>query len=117
MNCGQGENFVFMDTKSYDQLYLSREQLGEGANYLQDGMMVDVLFWNERPIGVTPPTFVELVIVETEPGFKGDTSSNTLKPAKLATGATVSVPLFVNEGDMIKIDTRTGEYVERVKTR
>jgi elongation factor P len=111
----EGDNYVFMDTKSYEQLYLSREQLGEGANYLQDGMMVDVMFWNERPIGVTPPTFVELVVMETEPGFKGDTSSNTLKPAKLATGASVGVPLFVNEGDMIKIDTRTGEYVERVK--
>ncbi len=111
----EGDKFVFMDTKSYDQLYLSGEQLGDARVFIQDGMMVDVLFWNERPIGVTPPTFVELKVVETEPGFKGDTSTNTLKPAKMETGATVGVPLFVNEGDMIRIDTRTGEYVERVK--
>jgi elongation factor P len=111
----EGDKFVFMDTKSYDQLYLSADQLGEASMFIQDGMMVDVMFWNERPIGVTPPTFVELKIVETEPGFKGDTSTNTLKPAKLETGGTVPVPLFVNEGDVIKIDTRTYEYVERVK--
>jgi len=111
----EGDKFVFMDTKSYDQLFLNSEQLGEAAMFIQDGMMVDVMFWNERPIGVTPPTFVELKIVETEPGFKGDTSTNTLKPAKLETGGSVGVPLFVNEGDVIKIDTRTYEYVERVK--
>lgn len=111
----EGDKFVFMDTKSYDQLFLSGDQLGDAQVFIQDGMMVDVLFWNERPIGVTPPTFVELKVVETEPGFKGDTSTNTLKPAKMTTGAVVGVPLFVNEGDMIRIDTRTGEYVERVK--
>jgi elongation factor P len=111
----EGDKFVFMDTKSYDQLYLNSDQLGEASQFIQDGMMVDVMFWNERPIGVTPPTFVELKIVETEPGFKGDTSTNTLMPAKLETGGTVGVPLFVNEGDVIKIDTRTYEYVERVK--
>lgn len=111
----EGDKFVFMDTKSYEQLFLNGEQLGEARFFIQDGMMVDVLFWNDRPIGVTPPTFVELKIVETEPGFKGDTSTNTGKPAKLETGATISVPLFVNEGDVIKIDTRTYEYVERVK--
>ena len=80
-----------------------------------DGMQIDVLFWNDKPIGVTPPTFVELRVIETEPGFKGDTSTNTLKPAKMHTGATVNVPLFVNEGDWLKVDTRTGDYVERVK--
>jgi elongation factor P len=111
----EGDKFVFMDTKSYEQLYLSGEQLGDARSFIQDGMMVDVLFWNDRPIGVTPPTFVELKVVETEPGFKGDTSTNTLKPARLETGGTVNVPLFVNEGDVIKIDTRTIEYVERVK--
>lgn len=111
----EGDAYVFMDTQSYDQLHLTAEQLGDGRLYLQDGMMVDVLFWNERPIGVTPPTFVELKVVETEPGFKGDTSSNTLKPAKLETGVSVQVPLFVNEGDVLKVDTRTGEYVSRVK--
>ncbi len=111
----EGDRYVFMDTQSYEQLYLSAEQLGDGRLYLQDGMMVDVLFWNERPIGVTPPTFVELKVMETEPGFKGDTSTNTLKAAKCDTGVTVMVPLFVNEGDVLKVDTRTGEYVSRVK--
>lgn len=111
----EGDKYVFMDTKSYEQLYLNAEQLGDSRFFLQDGTMVDVLFWNEKPIGVTPPTFVELKVVETEPGFKGDTSTNTLKSAKMDTGATVMVPLFVNEGDVLKVDTRTGEYVERVK--
>lgn len=111
----EGDKFVFMDTKSYEQLFLNGDQLGDARMFIQDGMMVDVLFWNERPIGVTPPTFVELKIVETEPGYKGDTSTNTLKQAKLETGAMIGVPLFVNEGDVIKIDTRTYEYVERVK--
>jgi len=111
----EGDNYVFMDTKSYDQLYLSAAQLGDTRFFLQDGTMVDVLFWDEKPIGVTPPTFVELKVIETDPGFKGDTSTNTLKAAKMDTGATVQVPLFVNEGDVLKVDTRTGDYVERVK--
>jgi elongation factor P len=111
----EGDLFVFMDTGSYNQLHLSRDVLGDTPDYLQDGMMVDVLFWSERPIGVTPPIFVELEVTETEPGFKGDTTSNVQKPATLSTGKIITVPLFVNTGDMLKIDTRTGEYVERVK--
>lgn len=111
----EGDGRVFMDTQTYDQLTLSNEQLGETAFFLLDGTLVDVLFFSGRPIGVTPPTFVELVVVETEPGFKGDTSGNVQKPARLSTGLQVTVPLFVNEGDKLKIDTRTSEYVERVK--
>jgi len=111
----EGDDFVFMDTGTYNQIHLSRTQLGDTPDYLQDGMMVDVLFWSERPITVTPPTFVVLAVVETEPGYKGDTTSNVQKPAKLTTGKVVSVPLFVNQGDVLKVDTRTGEYVERVK--
>lgn len=111
----EGDRFVFMDTSSYDQIHLTGEQLGDNRFYLIDGLMVDVLLFENRPIGVTPPIFVELKVVETEPGFKGDTSSNTTKPAKMETGLTVNVPLFVNEGEHLKIDTRTGEYVERVK--
>lgn len=111
----EGDQYVFMDTSTYNQLNFSKDQLGDTPDYLQDGMMVDVLFWSERPIGVTPPIFVELEVVDTEPGFKGDTSSNVLKPAKVSTGKVVQVPLFVNQGDVLKIDTRTGEYVERVK--
>jgi elongation factor P len=111
----EGDQFVFMDTGSYNQINFSRDQLGDAADYLLDGMMVDVLFWSERPIGVTPPIFVELEVIETEPGFKGDTSSNVQKPATVSSGKVVQVPLFVNQGDVLKIDTRTGEYVERVK--
>jgi elongation factor P len=111
----EGEGRVFMDTQSYEQLALSDEQLGESVHYLLDGTQVDVMLFQGRPIGVTPPTFVELVVTETEPGFKGDTSSNTTKPATLETGLQVNVPLFVNAGDKLKIDTRTGSYVERVK--
>lgn len=111
----EGDGRVFMDTTTYEQLTLSNEQLGDTVYYLLDGTMVDVLFFAGRPIGVTPPTFVELVVVETEPGFKGDTSGNVTKPAKLQTGLEVQVPLFVNQGDKLRIDTRTGEYVERVK--
>lgn len=110
-----GDQFVFMDTSTYAQLHLGRDILEDTPDYLQDGMMVDVLFFQDRPIGVTPPTFVELEVTETEPGFKGDTSSNITKPATVETGKLVHVPLFVEKGDVLKIDTRTGEYVERVK--
>ena len=111
----EGDMSVFMDTKTYDQLSLSDEQMGEAKNYLLDGIEVEVLLYKGKPIGVTPPTFVELEVTETEPGFKGDTSSGATKPATLQTGFQVNVPLFVNEGDVLKIDTRTGSYVERVK--
>ena len=111
----EGTSRVFMDTQSYEQLSLSDEQLGENVYYLLDGTEVDVMLFEGRPIGVTPPTFVELLVTETEPGFKGDTSSNTTKPATLETGLQVNVPLFVNIGDRLKVDTRTGAYVERVK--
>ncbi len=110
-----GDSFVFMDTQTYDQLALSTEQLGDNRYYLLDNTEVDVLFFEGRPIDVTPPTFVELKVTQTEPGFKGDTTSGTTKPATVETGLTVQVPLFVEEGDVLKIDTRTGKYVERVK--
>jgi len=110
-----GDMWVFMDTQTYDQINLSEDVLADTPSFLVDGMMVDVLFWGERPIGVTPPTFVELAVTETDPGFKGDTTSNVQKPAILSTGKQVQVPLFVNTGDLLKIDTRTGSYVERVK--
>jgi len=111
-----GTGRVFMDTGTYDQISLTDEQLGESALYLLDGTMVDILLFDGRPIGVTPPTFVELVVTETDPGFKGDTSGNTTKPATLETGLVVNVPLFVNQDDKLKIDTRTCSYVERVKS-
>jgi elongation factor P len=111
----EGDSRVFMDTQSYEQLSLTDEQLGDSVHYLLDGTQVDVMLFEGKPIGVTPPTFVELVVTDTEPGFKGDTSGNITKPATLETGLQVAVPLFVNVGDKLKIDTRTGGYVERVK--
>lgn len=111
----EGEDFVFMDTKNYEQMNLSSEQLGDKRLYLLDQMAVDVLLYEGRPIDITLPTFVELTVTETEPGFKGDTSTNVNKPAKMETGLEVGVPLFVESGEKLKIDTRTGEYVERVK--
>jgi elongation factor P len=109
------DQFVFMDTSSYEQVHLTAQDLGENQAYLTDGMMVDVLFFNDRPIGVTPPNFVELKVIRTEPGFKGDTSSNTYKAATMETGLEVQVPLFIEEGEVLKIDTRNGAYTERVK--
>lgn len=111
----EGDNYVFMDTQTYEQLRISAEQLGESVHYLLDNMEIEVMLFEGRPIGVTPPTFVELEVTQTDPGFKGDTSGNTTKPATLSTGLVVNVPLFVNVGDKLKIDTRTGQYVERVK--
>lgn len=113
----EDDKFVFMDTGNYEQMHLSADQIAENKYYLLDNTLVDVLLFDGRPIGVTPPIFVELKVIETEPGFKGDTSGNTTKPAKLQTGLTVNVPLFVNEGETLKIDTRTGEYVERVSIK
>jgi len=107
--------YVFMDTTSYEQLRLSPEQLGENKYYLLDNLMCSVLVFNEKAIGVTPPNFVELEIVETEPGFKGDTSGGTTKPAKCSTGLEIQVPLFINQGEIVKVDTRSGEYAERAK--
>lgn len=110
-----GPMFVFMDNQNYEQIQLSEDDIGDNKFYLLDGMTVDILMYGEKPIDVTPPTFVELAITETEPGFKGDTSGNTTKPAIVETGLKVNVPLFVTMEDVLKIDTRTGEYVERVK--
>jgi elongation factor P len=112
----EGDGRVFMDTQSYDQIRLTEEQLAENVHYLLDGTMVDVLFYEGKPIDIKPPMFVELRVAETEPGFKGDTSSGATKSAKLETGLSINVPLFVNEGDVLKVDTRTVSYVERVKS-
>jgi elongation factor P len=107
--------FHFMDTETYEQLFLTEAQLGDARNYLQENVAVTVLFHNGRPLGVEVPIFVELKVAKTEPGLRGDTASGGSKPATLETGMTVQVPLFVNEGDVLKIDTRTGKYMERVR--
>jgi elongation factor P len=110
-----GEDYIFMNTETYDQFPLPKELLGDSAQFLNEGMVVEALFDGEAVIGVELPTFISLEVTYTEPAVRGDTATNVLKAATVATGATVNVPLFVDTGDMIKIDTRTGEYVERVK--
>ncbi len=106
---------VLMDNSTYEQIYLNKAMFGDSLQFMKEGMTVKVAFEGENPILAEPPTFVELVIEYCEPGVKGDTATNTLKPAKMETGASVNVPLFVNVGDKIRIDTRTSSYMERVK--
>jgi elongation factor P len=111
----EGEFIVCMDNETFEQVYIPSFMLGDSLKFLKEGMEVKVSFEGDEPILAEPPVFVELVITYTEPGVKGDTATNTLKPATLETGAVVNVPLFVNDGEKIKIDTRTFSYVERVK--
>src|SRR5262245_25973644 len=110
----EGDAFVFMDNASYEQTHVGEAVIGDDAAFLKDNLECAVLFFNERPVGVTLPTFVTVKITKCEPGARGDTSGNVTKPATIETGAVVQVPLFVKEGEVIRIDTRTGEYVERV---
>jgi len=107
--------YTFMDSETYEQISLTKDDLGDAVNYLIENIMVDVVYFQEKPVSVELPTFIEAVITESEPGVKGDTATGASKPAKIETGYTVMVPLFVNEGDKIRIDTRSGEYLERVK--
>jgi len=106
--------YNFMDTSSYEQYTVSEEVMGDASKFIRDNETVSVMLYNKVPIGVNLPNFVELKVVSTEPGFKGDTAATGSKPAKLETGATVNVPFFLKEGETIRIDTRTGEYIERV---
>ncbi len=109
-----GDDYHFMEDESYEQFHLSAEQLGEATDYLVEGMTVDRTTYQSETIGVELPISVELKVVETEPGFAGDTQSGAKKPATLESGLVVQVPIFVNEGDTIRVDTRTGEYQTRV---
>jgi elongation factor P len=106
---------AFMDTNSYEQLMMSEKQLGESINYLKENMEIKVLYFKGQPINIDIPMFVELKIARTDPGVRGDTASGGSKPATLETGAVVKVPFYLNEGDVIKVDTRTGIFIERVK--
>ena len=108
-----GELYHFMDNENFEQMPLTQDQVEEALPFLTENMNVEIKFFKGKPFSVQPPNFVVLQIVETEPGFKGDTATNTMKPAKLETGYTVSVPLFINSGERIRVDTRTGEYMER----
>jgi elongation factor P len=109
-----GDQLVFMDTQSYEQLPFSSEQVGDARKFLKENLEVDVVFWRGAPINIELPSFITAVITRCEPGIKGDTASNVTKPATIETGAIVQVPLFVKEGEKIRVDTRSGEYVERV---
>ena len=108
-------DFHFMDTSSYEQVLLTADAVGDAAQWLTENLPVSMLFHNNKPISLDLPNFVELQITDTEPGVKGDTKSNASKPATLSTGAVVQVPLFIDNEEWIKIDTRTASYVERVK--
>lgn len=110
-----GEFWNFMVPSTYEQFIAGEAAVGEAVLYIKEQDMVDVTLWNNQLISVTPPNFVNLKVVETDPGLRGDTSSGGTKPAKMETGAVVKVPLFIQEGEVLKVDTRTGEYVSRAK--
>ena len=107
------EGYHFMNQANYDQVALSSDQLGDNKNFLQENLIIKVMYYNERPIGVELPTFVVLKVVETDPSAKGDTVTGGSKPAKTETGAVINVPFHVKEGDLIKVDTRESTYVEK----
>lgn len=105
--------YYFMDMETYEQIPIDKSKLGSSFDFVKENMEVKVLSYKGNVFGVEPPYFVELEITETDPGFKGDTATNATKPAVLETGAEIKVPLFINQGDKVRIDTRTGEYMER----
>ena len=108
-----GDLYYFMDNETYEQIPINKSVLSDNFKFVKENMDCKVLSYKDNVFGVEPPNFVELEVTKTEPGVRGDTATNTLKPATLETGAEIRVPLFINEGEMIRIDTRTGEYMER----
>ena len=108
-----GDLYYFMDMETFDMLPLNSDKLGDNFRFVKEEMMVKIISYKGNVFGVEPPTFVELEVTKTDPGFAGNTATNTLKPATVETGAEIKVPLFINEGEVIKIDTRTGEYLAR----
>jgi elongation factor P len=111
----EGEHYTFMENETYDQFIIDEEFLGDAKNYLIDNLPVEIHFFRDKPIGVNIPNFLNLRVVKCQPWTKGDTSSSDSKPATMETGAVLKVPPFINEGDLIQIDTRTGQYLSRVK--
>lgn len=109
------EQYVFMDQQSYEQVTLGRDLLGDATRYLKDNTVVTVVHFEDRPIAVDLPNSVDLIVAETAPGFRGDTASGSSKPARLETGAMIQVPFFVEVGEAVRVDTRTGEYIERAR--
>jgi elongation factor P len=112
---GEGDRYCMMDNETYEQIMLTQEQVGEARLFLRENLDVKVLFFNQAPVAVEIPNFVELAVAQTEPGVRGDTATGGTKPATLESGAVIQVPLFINQGDRVKVDTRTGSYIERVK--
>ncbi|WP_353683362.1 elongation factor P [Thermodesulfovibrio sp. 3907-1M] len=110
-----GDSYVFMDMETYEQITIPANRIGDALDYIKEEMIVDVIYYKGEPLVIEPPMFVELRVVETEPAFKGDTASGGTKPARLETGLTVKVPFHIQTGDLLKIDTRTGEYIEKIK--
>jgi elongation factor P len=110
-----GDLYYFMDTETYEQIPISKSVLGDNFRFVKDNMVCQVPSYKGNVFGVEPPTFIDLEIIETDPGFRGDTATNVLKPATLETGAVIKVPLFLSVGDKVRVDTRTGEYLERAK--
>ena len=108
-----GGLYYFMDMETYDTIPVSKDELSDNFKFVKENMVCKILSYKGKIFGVEPPTFVELQVTETDPGFKGDTATNATKPATVETGAEIRVPLFINEGDVVRIDTRTGEYMER----
>lgn len=108
-----GDLYYFMDSETYEQVPINRSELGDNFKFVKENMVCKVLSYKGKVFGVEPPNFVELVITDTDPGFRGDTATNATKPATLETGAVIKVPLFIEPGEIIRIDTRTGEYMER----
>ena len=111
-----GEKYCFMNTTTYDQIFLTEDQVGDAINFLKENTVCNVLLFRENPIEISLPIFVDLRIEKADPWAKGDTASGSTKPATLETGYEIQVPPFIEEGEMVRIDTRTGEYVERVKS-
>lgn len=107
--------YHFMDNETFEQISLTGDQIGEGKKFLEHNIAIKVLFYKDQPIGVELPTFVELQVIKTTPDIKGDTVSGATKPATLETGAVIQVPLFIDEGDTVRVDTRSGIYIERAK--
>lgn len=108
-----GDLYYFMDQETYENVPISKENLGESFKFVKENIVCKIMSYKGKVFGVEPPTFVTLKVAKAEPGVKGDTATNTLKPCTLETGAEIRIPLFINEGDMIRVDTRTGEYLER----
>ncbi len=113
----EGDDFIFMDNKTYDQVRMDKKTVGDSAGFLLENIKIDILYYNDIPINIKVPNFIDIEIAETEPGLRGDTVSGATKSATLMTGLVIHVPLFLNEGDTIKVDTRTKAYIERTSSK